>query len=71
LRLVVLAPSVPVARARDRERAAKHVADRFAHLDGVMRAELAGTGLWLDSSVLSVEETVDASLSGRKEALLR
>ncbi len=33
-----------------------------------MREELAGRGLWIDSSELSVEQTVDAILEDRERA---
>lgn len=66
--LVVLAPTIEVAQRRDAERSDKTAGDRFTHLDGVMRAELAGRGLWIDSSELSVEQTVDTILEGRERA---
>jgi chloramphenicol 3-O-phosphotransferase len=65
---VVLAPGTEVAARRDAERPEKSVGDRFMLLDEVMREELAGRGLWIDSSALSVEETVDAILEGRERA---
>lgn len=34
----------------------------WEHLDGVMRKELLGTGLWIDNSDLSPDETVDVIL---------
>jgi adenylylsulfate kinase-like enzyme len=71
LHLVVVAPRPEVALARDRKREEKHVGDRWAHLDAEMRAELAGTGLWLDSSELTAQETAAAILDRRGEALLR
>ncbi len=66
--LVVLAPTTDVVARRDAERPDKTVGDQFMHLDGVMREELAGRGLWIDSSDLSVEQTVDAILDGREQA---
>lgn len=69
LRLVVLAPSIEVALERDRARGGK-AGGGWTHLDTVMREELAGFGLWVDSSVLSVEETADAILERQAEALL-
>jgi len=68
IHLVVLAPAIEVARQRDADRPDKTAGDRFTHLDGVMREELAGRGLWIDSSELSVEQTVDAILEGREQA---
>ncbi len=69
LRLVVLAPSVEVTQARDRARGGKS-GDGWTHLDTAMREELAGFGVWVDSSTLSVEETVDTILGRQAEALL-
>ncbi len=59
--------SVVVAR-RDAERTEKTVGDQFMYLDEVMREELAGRGLWIDSSDQTVEQTVDAILEGREQA---
>lgn len=53
LALVMLDPSVQVSRARDAARTEKHVGHIWWHLDGVMRNELLGTGLWIDNSALS------------------
>lgn len=69
LRLVVLAPSVDVMRARDVERGGKTGA-RFTHLDETLRSELAGSGLWLDTSDLDVGATVEAILARQDEAVL-
>jgi hypothetical protein len=63
LHLVVLAPRPEVALARDGGRD-KHVAAAWLHLDPVLRSELAGAGLWIDSSELTVEATVDAIIDG-------
>ena len=63
LLLVVLAPSVEVALARDRLRPDKTVADRWAHVDGEMRRDLAGAGLWIDTDSLTVAQTVDVILA--------
>ncbi len=60
VRLVVLAPPLDVALRRDAARAEKHVGHLWRHLDAVMRREIAGTGLWLDTADLTVDETVDA-----------
>ena len=70
IRLVVLAPTVEVAIERDRQRVEKHVADRFAYLDDELREQMQGLGLWLDTSGLSVAQTVDAILQRADEALL-
>jgi gluconate kinase len=63
LSLVVLAPRLEVALQRDRDRATKQVADRFVHMDAELREELQGVGWWLDTSDLSVAESVDAVLA--------
>ncbi len=68
LHLVVLAPTSDVVARRDAERPDKTVGDQFMHLDAVMREELAGRGLWIDSSDQTVEQTVDAILEGRERA---
>ena len=62
LHLVTLAPGVDVALARDRARPEKTVAHRWTHLDGRMRAELGGVGLWVDSAGQTAEETVETVL---------
>jgi len=66
--LVVLAPAVEVALARDAGRD-KHVGERWIHLDAEQREALGGLGFWLDSSQLDVAQTVaavrDALAAGR------
>lgn len=57
LSLVVLAPRHEVTIARDAGRH-KQVAHHFDWMDAEMRSELPGWGYWLDSSDLTVEETV-------------
>ena len=70
LRLVVLAPAIEVALERDRQRAEKHVAARFAYLDEELRAHMQGLGLWLDTSAMDLAETVEAIVRRAEEALL-
>ena len=70
LNFVTLAPSPEVAAHRDAERGNKTGAT-WNSLDETLRSELAGTGLLLDTSTLSVDETVDAVLERRAETLLR
>ena len=60
--MVVLAPPVEVALTRDRDRGTGGVAQRWAHLDEVQRRELHGVGLWLDTSQLTPEQTVETIL---------
>jgi predicted kinase len=68
LHLVTLAPGPEVALRRDKERPEKTVVAAWTHLDTVMRAELAGVGLWLDNRALTVEETVTHILARAAEA---
>jgi predicted kinase len=67
--LVVLAPSIGVARARDRERPDKHVLSAWAHLHDQLAQELGDRGLWLDTSTMTVADTVDVILVRQQEAL--
>jgi hypothetical protein len=59
--VIVLAPSLEVALRRDRHRE-KQVAKVWEHLDAILRDELRGEGMWIDSSALTIDETVDAIL---------
>jgi predicted kinase len=58
LALVQLAPSVEVVQRRDAARG-KQVFEIWGHLDAELRSHLPRIGLWLDTSTLSVDETVD------------
>jgi broad-specificity NMP kinase len=60
--LVVLAPSLEVALSRDQGRGYKRVGDRWAHLDAEQRRQLGDAGIWLDTSHLTPDQTVDAIL---------
>jgi len=71
LHLVVLAPGRDVALRRDRDRPEKTVAERWAYLEDELIRELSGHGLWIDNGTRSAEETVEAILRGREEAVLR
>jgi predicted ATPase len=62
LLFVMLAPRADIVRERDATRDAKHVFDTWGHLDQVMRDETPRVGLWLDSSEITAEETVDEIL---------
>ena len=66
-RLVVLAPSLEVALSRDEQRGYKRVGERWAHLDAQQRERVGDTGLWLDTSHLSPDETVKAILDATPE----
>jgi predicted kinase len=67
--LAVLAPSIAVARARDRERPDKHVLAAWAHLQDHLGQELGDRGLWLDTSNMTVAATANAILARQHEAL--
>ena len=68
--LVVLTPSIEVARARDRERPDEAVLQAWAHMHEEMVHELAGQGLWLDTSHMSVAATVSTILHHQEEAVV-
>jgi hypothetical protein len=68
--LVVLDPGRVVALQRDRARPEKTVAHHWVHMEAELRREVAGLGMWIDSSTLDVEATVERILRGRAEALL-
>ena len=58
LHLIVLAPPPGVSEQRDAQRSGKHVAGYFRHLGPLLASELAGTGLWLDTSQQTPLDTV-------------
>ena len=68
LRLVTLAPGVPVALERDLRRPEKTVAPQWIHLEEQILAELEGIGLWVDNAHLTVAQTVDHVLSHAEAA---
>jgi hypothetical protein len=61
LLVVMLVPRPDVVRKREISRK-KHVFDKWAHLDDVMRRETARGGWRLDSSDMTADETVDTIL---------
>ena len=61
--VIVLAPSAEVSAARDRTRVDKQVSHLFQHMDGQMRRNLSSVGWWVDTSAMTVGETVDAIVS--------
>jgi predicted kinase len=67
--LVQLTPNLDVIEARDAARD-KHVFETWGHLDEQLRSSMPRVGLWLDSSAITAEETVDAILSRREEAVV-
>ncbi|XYH98465.1 hypothetical protein ACMHYB_01505 [Sorangium sp. So ce1128] len=70
LHVVVLCPAAAVVAAREAGRAKRGYSDPSAVLDfdRVLRAETPRLGLWLDTSTLTVEESVDESLAHLTEA---
>ena len=70
LYLVLLAPPHEVALARDAARETKQVGHIWGHLDAVMREQMPGLGLWIDTARLTADETVDAILKRRGEAVV-
>lgn len=57
IRLIVLAPSLDAVLGRDAARE-KQVAERWAYLAEPMRRDLSGSGLWLDTTNVDVDDTV-------------
>jgi chloramphenicol 3-O-phosphotransferase len=68
-RLIVLAPSVQTSLQRDAARS-KQVAERWAYLAEPMAKALTGIGLWIDTSELDVDATIDAILAGWDRATI-
>lgn len=69
LLLVQLAPRLDVVRMRDSARD-KNVFELWSHLDAQLRKEMAGLGLWLDTSAMTVSETVCEILARCDEAVV-
>jgi chloramphenicol 3-O-phosphotransferase len=69
LHLIVLAPSVESAAARDAGRD-KQVFEVWRHLDAEMRANLAGFGLWIDTTDLTIDQVIQVIQSRTDEALI-
>lgn len=70
IRLVMLVPRLNVVAERDAQRAGKHVFARWSYLDEALRTQTTKVGLWLDSSDLSPDETVDEIMRRWDEARL-
>ena len=70
LHVVVLCPNPAVVATREAGRAKTGYANAgdVVNFDRVLRDETPRLGLWLDSSTLSVDETVDAILARLAEA---
>ena len=73
LYVVVLCPAAAAAAARDsaRTKTAYHSPGEVSHFDRVLRSETPRLGLWLDTTHLSVAETVDQILHRLAQALIR
>jgi chloramphenicol 3-O-phosphotransferase len=69
LLLVQLAPRLDVIRMRDGARD-KHVFEMWSHLDAELRRGMTGFGLWLDTSTMTVAETVREILARCDEAVV-
>jgi chloramphenicol 3-O-phosphotransferase len=69
LLLVQLAPRLDVVRMRDGARH-KSVFEMWSHLDAELRTEMNGIGLWLDTSAMTVSETVREILARCDEAVV-
>ncbi len=79
VRLVILSPGKHVAAARDAgrpkslgyaSRTGVSIAERWAHLEDALRQGLSEAGLWVDSSPMTAEETVEFILQRVDEAVL-
>ncbi len=69
LYVIVLAPNAAAVAAREAGRAKTgYGAWTVEQLDGALRAQTPRIGLWVDSSELTVGETVEAILAGRERA---
>jgi predicted kinase len=73
LYVIVLCPKADVVAARDAGRAKTGYAtsSSVAAFDHVLHAETPRLGLWLDTSALTVEQTVDTILANLDKAKLR
>ena len=67
LLLVELVPRLDVVQARDRDRD-KHVFSIWRHLDTQLQASMPRVGLWIDTSDMTAEQTVDAIAANLGEA---
>lgn len=71
LYVVVLAPDTETIAAREAGRAKTGYGDAawtVSALDGALRESTPPIGLWLDTSALTAEQTVEAILAGRERA---
>ncbi len=72
LSVVVLAPNAHAVATREAGRAKNAYVDGWTveHLDQILRKETPQLGLWLDTSELTAEQTVDAILARLPESLV-
>jgi len=70
LRLVLLSPPLEIALARDEGRLFKGVGHIWSHLDAVMREEMVGLGLWLDTSAQTPQQTLAAIIGQLPKTLV-
>jgi gluconate kinase len=70
LRLVQLTPTLDVIQRRDSGRD-KHVFDLWHHLNDQLHNQMPRVGLWLDTSDLTEEQTVDAVFQQLDQARVR
>lgn len=69
LLLVELVPTLDVVQARDRARN-KHVFSIWGHLDAELQTSMPRVGLWIDTSDMMAEQTVDAIAASLDKALI-
>ena len=69
LLLVQFAPRLDVVQMRDGARD-KSVFEMWSHLGAELRKEMTGFGLWLDTSTMTVSETVREILARCDEAVV-
>jgi chloramphenicol 3-O-phosphotransferase len=70
LHLVVLAPPLQVSEDRDAKRSGKTIAEYFRHLHPMLHEQLAGVGLWLDTSQQAPGESVTTIINHQDRAVL-
>ena len=70
VRFVLLTPSIEVVEQRDAERGSKQVFAIWGHLDESMRRDTPRVGLWLDTTAMTAEETLDTILARADEAMV-
>jgi len=69
LLLVLLVPSLGVVQSRDENRA-KQVFGLWKHLDDELRTSMPPVGLWIDTSHMTAEETVDVVIARSDDAVI-